>query len=174
MRDVPFLYEVTNTQDGYIFKVPAYYNKTSEMKYFKSVFHKAAVCVGCGVCESNCRYGVISFNDGLYIENCHHCMQCHNIENGCYLYDSIRLPKNGDTKMEGTNTFSNNAYKTEWLKYFFDTPEKFLANDGNLGSVQHETFIRTIDQLEKILSRGSNSYKKDYGLTDHLVRVNPA
>ena len=38
----------------------------------------------------------------------------------------------------------------------------------------HETFIRTIDQLEKILSRGSNSYKKDYGLTDHLVRVNPA
>ena len=142
LGDVPFSYEVTNTQDGYIVKVSAFYNKTSEMKYFKSVFHKAAVCVGCGVCESNCRYGAISFNNGLYIENCRHCMQCHNIENGCYLYDSIRLPKNGDNKMEGINTFSDHAPKTEWLKDFFDAPEEFLANDGILGSVQIVKFKR--------------------------------
>ena len=142
LGDVPFSYEVTNTQDGYVVKVSAYYNKTSEMKYFKSVFHKAAVCVGCGVCESNCRYGAISFNNGLYIENCRHCMQCHQIQSGCYLYDSARLSKEGCVTLGSLNTFADHAPKTEWLRDFFDTPEEFLANDGILGSVQIVKFKR--------------------------------
>ncbi len=123
-------------------KVHTQYDKTPAMKYFKSVFHKAAVCVGCGVCESNCRYSAISFKNGLHIENCRHCLECHKISNGCYIYDSARLPKNGDIKMEGINTFSDHAPKTEWLRDFFDEPEKFLETDGNLGSVQIVKFKR--------------------------------
>ena len=60
------------------------------MKIFKSVFHKTAACIGCGVFESNCRHGAISFRDGLHIDEkrCVHCLQCHDLNAGCLVFDS--------------------------------------------------------------------------------------
>ncbi len=64
-----FPYEVNVLEDkSVVAKVSAVYDKTPAMKTFKSIFHKTAACVGCGVCESNCRQGAISFKDGLHIE----------------------------------------------------------------------------------------------------------
>ncbi|MBR6012952.1 MAG: phosphoadenosine phosphosulfate reductase family protein [Selenomonadaceae bacterium] len=139
-----FPYEIYTSESEKIVtvKFKSVYDKTTEVKILKSVFHKAASCVNCGVCESNCRHGAISFKDGFHVEKkkCVHCLECHKINNGCYRYDSIRLPKMGGiSKVKGLNTFSNHAPKPEWLRDFFSNAEKFFINP-NLGSEQIRRF----------------------------------
>ena len=140
-----FPYEVqTDSETGAIVaKVNAFYNKTPALKNFKSVFHKVAACVGCGVCEANCHHGAISFKGGLHIDEkkCVHCLQCHDINNGCLVYESTRLSKEGGVTMKSLNTFANHAPKPEWIKNFFDAPKEFLTGN-NLGSMQIMRFKR--------------------------------
>ena len=145
LGEVPFPYEVNEAEDkSVVAKVKAVYDKTPAMKIFKSVFHKAAACVGCGVCESNCRHGAISFKDGLHIDEkkCVHCLQCHAIDLGCLVFDSGKLPiEGGNTKMQSLNTFLDHAPKPEWLRDFFSNPESFLENN-QLGVMQIAKFKR--------------------------------
>ena len=157
-----FPYEVSESEDKTIVaKVNIVYDRTSAMKIFKSVFHKVAACVNCGVCESNCKYGAISFKDGLRIDEkkCVHCLQCHNMTNGCYRYDSIRLPKTGGiSTVKGLNTFSNHAPKPEWLKDFFDNTNEFFEKN-NLGTEQIRRFkVFLIDSrlIEKKTLKATN------------------
>ena len=64
LGNIPFHYQVIETSLGYIVK----FDKKNLKEYpketgiFKKIFHKAAYCVGCRVCETNCRHGNISFN----------------------------------------------------------------------------------------------------------------
>ena len=142
LGEISFPYEVEESAAGLTVKFKEIYNKTPNAKNFKSVFHKAAACAGCGVCEANCQHGAISFKDGFHIDEkkCVHCLQCYNIENGCYCYDSIRLPKMGGfSTVKGLNTFSNHAPKPEWLKKFFDNIDTFFT-DNDLGSEQIRRF----------------------------------
>ncbi|MBR1645654.1 MAG: phosphoadenosine phosphosulfate reductase family protein [Selenomonadaceae bacterium] len=151
LGEVAFPYEVDVSEDGTVTaKVRAAYDKTPAMKNFKSVFHKAATCVNCGVCESNCRHGAISFNDGFHIDEkkCVHCLQCHAIEAACLVFDSGKLPVGGGTdKMQSLNTFSDHAPKLEWLKNFFDNPKSFLE-DNLLGVMQITRFRRFLYDAE--------------------------
>ncbi len=121
------------------------------MRLFKYVFHKVAACVNCGECEANCRYGAISFENGLHIDEkkCTHCKDCHSINLGCLLYESTRLAKNGDMNLKGLNTFSDHAPKPEWIKGFFDNPEVFLK-ENQLGSVQIVKFKRFLFDSELV------------------------
>ncbi len=66
-------------------------------KRLKEVFRKAACCIGCGVCQADCPYGYLRFNNGevLIDEKCHHCSQCHKVEKGCLIYKSLERPKGG-------------------------------------------------------------------------------
>ena len=148
-----FPYEVTESKDKTVIaKVNAFYDKTPAMKVFKFVFHKAATCVGCGVCESNCSHGAISFKDGLHIDEkkCVHCLQCHNIENGCYLYDSTRIAKEGaDVKLKGLNVFNTHAPKPEWVKFFFDKENDFFSLN-QMGAPQVRSFKHFLIDSELI------------------------
>ena len=144
LGEVAFSYDVETTDSGDVTaKVKAVYDRTTELKFFKSVFHKAAACVGCGVCESNCTRGAISFKDGLHIneKKCVHCLQCHDIDMGCLLFNSGRLPGEGGDKLQSLNTFSDHAPKTEWLKDFFANPNPFLEKNS-LGIMQNAKFRR--------------------------------
>ena len=47
LGDISFQYTVEEIKNGYIIKVPESVNKTTECKYFKQVFHKAAYCAEC-------------------------------------------------------------------------------------------------------------------------------
>ena len=167
LGELEFPYEVDVLEDKTVVaKVNAVYDKTSAMKNFKLVFHKAAACVGCGVCESNCRQGAISFKDGLHIDTkkCIHCHQCHDISNGCYRFDSTRLPYIGGNSMAtGLNTFSNHAPKPEWIKNFFDASTEFLA-DNNLGSEQIRRFKVFLTHAELI-------ERKTLAVTDFTVLI---
>ena len=127
-------------------------NKKSEIKILKSIFHKVASCINCGVCESNCRHGAISFKNGFRVDEkkCVHCLQCHDLNAGCLLFDSNKLPL-GDTinTMKSLNTFADHAPKVEWIKSFFYDPESFLEKN-NLGPVQITKFRRFLVDAELV------------------------
>lgn len=141
LGEISFPYTIENTKDGYVVKVPESVNKTTECKYFKQVFHKAAYCAECKACEANCRYGCLSFKNGLHIDNCKHCMQCHNIDGGCLLFHSRQLPLNGGKTMKknSINSFSDHAPKPEWVRDFFLNGNSFM-NDNTLGPMQIQKF----------------------------------
>ncbi|MBQ6296991.1 MAG: phosphoadenosine phosphosulfate reductase family protein [Selenomonadaceae bacterium] len=163
-----FPYEVSESEDKTIVaKVKAVYDKSPAMKVLKSVFHKVAACVDCGVCESNCRHGAISFKDGLHIDEkkCVHCLQCHSIENGCHLYDSTRTTKEGsDNKLKGLNVFNTHAPKMEWIKFFFDKGNDFFTLN-KMGEPQVKSFKHFLIDSELIDSKNLKISK-----TFHLVQ----
>lgn len=149
LGDISFEYDVEQTNNGYRILIRKEYDKTSECKLFKQVFHKAAYCVGCGVCVANCRNGCISFSDGLKINHCLHCKQCHDIDDGCLVYHSIQLPKNGGRVMKSINTFADHAPKNEWVQNFFEEGESFLS-DNTLGPMQISMFKRFLSDAKLI------------------------
>lgn len=149
LGDISFEYNVEQTNNGYRISLRKEYDKSSECKLFKQVFHKAAYCVGCGVCSANCRNGCISFEDGLQINNCLHCKQCHDIDDGCLAYHSLQLPKNGGRVMKSINTFADHAPKNEWIQSFFEDGESFLA-DNTLGPMQISMFRRFLSDAKLI------------------------
>ncbi len=111
-------------------------------KLFRQTFRKAAYCGACRVCEANCRYGCIKFvNNEVKIENCQHCQQCHEIDDGCLLFHSIRNPQGGGITMKSINSFTDHAPKREWLVAFFDLKEEFFYNHS-LGSAMFDFFRR--------------------------------
>ena len=151
-----FPYEVSESKDKTITaKVKVVYDKSPAMKVFKSVFHKAAACVGCGVCESNCQHGAISFKDGLHIDEkkCVHCLQCHNIESGCIRYNSTRFFISEEHIMKSINNFADHAPLSDWVKNFFSNPESFLE-DNQLGKKQFVYFKRFLFDSELVEKKG--------------------
>lgn len=124
-----FDYSIEEKKDGYVIicdntvikKYPA------EFKKFRQVFKKAAYCVGCKVCEANCRNGCISFNGSkLTITDCISCGQCHEISDGCLVYHSLRTSNTeGTMAKESINSFANHAPKIEWVQEFFDLRETY-------------------------------------------------
>ena len=130
-------------KDGYSVNMPERLLKDQPafIKKFKQTLKKAAHCVGCRVCESNCRNGCISFNGGLKIEGCLYCGQCHEIDNGCLVYHSLRLPQGGGKSMKSINSFANHAPKLDWVKDFFEKKSDFWTSN-NLGPNQVPMFKR--------------------------------
>ena len=115
--------------------------KTSLGKKLKQCFLKAAYCVECGECEANCRAGALSFKNGLHIENCIHCGQCHEIEKGCYRADSLKTATQERIDMKSINTFATHAPKPEWISDFFSRGSDFVPNNS-LGPMQITKFKR--------------------------------
>lgn len=139
LGDIPFEYECEEKKNGYQVKVKASVAKDfpKELKLFKQVFYKSAFCVGCKVCEVNCKNGCISFENGLKITDCLHCGMCHDIPNGCLVYNSIKKSK-GDGRMKkgSINSFANHAPKLDWVQEFFDVGDDFW--DANSLNPDHQ------------------------------------
>ncbi len=120
-------------------------------KLFRQVFRKAAYCVACGVCESNCRSACIRFENGLKITDCIQCHACHDIEGGCLVFHSLRHPQgDGKTKMS-INSFADHAPKPEWLRDFFQSPDTFLSVNtlGPMMIAMFRRFLRDAGLLTK-------------------------
>jgi phosphoadenosine phosphosulfate reductase len=110
-------------------------------KMLRQVFKKTAYCVGCKVCESNCSNGCINFENGkVQIENCLHCGECHQIKNGCLIYESMIIPKE-EKRVKAINCFDDHAPMTTWLESFFNDRDNFFASN-NLGPNQIRSFKR--------------------------------
>jgi len=141
-------FTVKNTETGYEALIPKRIlkDKPAFGKYFRQVFRKATYCIGCRVCETNCKNGCISFiNNSAKINNCIHCHECHNIDSGCLLFHSLRHPQGGGTSMsakkQSLNSFADHAPKTEWLKSFFSLKDDFFT-EHSLGPMMFDVFRR--------------------------------
>lgn len=143
---IPFDYDYVEIPDGFKIICSASVAKSypKEFKRFKQVFRKASHCVGCRVCETNCRNGCISFENGLQITDCLHCGQCHEIDDGCLVFHSIRKSSgDGSMKKESINSFANHAPKPNWVQEFFDLGNEYWEQDNNgLGKNQVPMFKR--------------------------------
>ncbi len=145
LGNVPFEYEYEALPNGYRITCSALVAKTypNEFKKFKQVFRKASHCVGCRVCETNCRNGCISFDGGLSITDCLHCGQCHDITDGCLLFHSVRgTSGDGIMKKESINSFANHAPKPNWVQEFFDVGDDYWESENGLGKNQVPMFKR--------------------------------
>lgn len=137
-------FELVDTPNGY-----TVYLKESIIKeypkfgkLFRQVFRKATYCGACRVCETNCHNGSIKFVDGqVKISNCIKCHQCHDIDDGCLLYHSVRHPQGGGKNMKSLNSFADHAPKREWLVSFFDLKEEFFT-EHTLGPMMYDMFRR--------------------------------
>lgn len=131
LGELPFDFSFEESEKGYIVTCDAALSKKypREVKKFKQVFHKAAYCNGCRVCETNCRHGCITFNHGLEINNCVHCGQCHEIDDGCLLFHSLRTSTGGTMKDKSINSFANHAPKVEWIREFFELRNDYWNNN---------------------------------------------
>lgn len=141
-KDIPF--QISNTQNGYRVLLEQKYviENPTFSKLFKQVFRKSAYCVGCRVCETNCRNGCIKFSNGrLSITNCVRCHQCHMIDSGCLLFHSVRHPQGGGKSMKSLNSFADHAPKSDWLVSFFELKELFFT-EHTLGPMMYDMFRR--------------------------------
>lgn len=144
LGEISFEYEYFERKNGYqiICNVEVVRKYAAEFKKFKQVFKKAAYCVGCKVCETNCRNGCISFDGKLNIIDCIGCGQCHEIDDGCLVYHSLRVPTGEGTMIkESINSFANHAPKIEWVQEFFDLREEFW-NENTLNKKNQEPKLK--------------------------------
>lgn len=134
--DLPFQYEFKEKKNGYFITCDASITKSypQDTRKFRQVFKKASYCIGCKVCETNCRNGRIRFVNGkVHITDCVNCGMCHDIDDGCLAYHSLR-PATGEGTMrkESLNSFANHAPKPEWVHDFFDLGNDYWNSDNGL------------------------------------------
>ncbi len=144
INNEPIKFSIKNTKNGYVVRIPdtIFKEKPLLRKLIRKVFRKAAYCKGCRVCESNCKYGCISFTNGkVKIRNCVRCHQCLEIDSGCLIFHSLRHPQGGGNTMKSLNSFADHAPKTEWLRSFFELKEAFFT-EHTLGPMMYDMFRR--------------------------------
>lgn len=167
---LPFEYDYVEIPGGFkiICSASVAKNYPKEFKRFKQVFRKASHCVGCRVCETNCRNGCISFENGLQVTDCLHCGQCHEIDDGCLVFHSIRkLSGDGSMKKESINSFANHAPKPNWVQEFFDLGNEYWEQDNNgLGKNQIPMFKRFLRECGVIDAKNATT-----SLYDTVVKL---
>ena len=139
-----YSFVVEENPRGYVVSIDEAISKTNPkfIKLFRQVFRKTTYCVGCQVCETNCKHGSIKFIDGkLSITDCIHCYQCHDIDSGCLLFHSLRHPQGGGKSMKSLNSFADHAPKRDWLVSFFELKEDFFT-EHTLGPMMYDMFRR--------------------------------
>ena len=138
-----FDYSARRTSTGVAIsvKAEAFKKNPSAGKFFRQALRKAAYCVGCRVCETNCKAGHLKFVDGkVTITDCIRCHECHDIPGGCHVYNSLKIPQ-GEKKMKTINCFDDHAPKRDWLVSFFDLQDSFFT-EHSLGPNMFTHFKR--------------------------------
>lgn len=100
----------------------------------KTVFRKAAYCIGCHVCEANCPNGFISMRDGKVSisDKCVKCKKCHEVFHGCLVANSLKLPK-GVSKMGSIDRYGNIGIEYSWVVDYFQKRDSFWE-ENELGT----------------------------------------
>lgn len=104
------------------------------MSLFRSVIIKSVYCISCGVCAANCSTGCIDMKNGIKIsDSCIHCYQCHDIQEHCLRYNSIRNKIGGEKKMKGLDRYFSFGIRKNWMDLYFQDKgaEEFWLTDGH-------------------------------------------
>lgn len=109
-------------------------NDVRFMSLMRSVIVKTLYCIGCGVCEAECKNHCIDMSNGIKIsDNCVHCHKCHDIHEHCLRYNSIRNKISKGHKMTGLDRYFSFGSRAQWLEIFckYDCGAEFWMNDGD-------------------------------------------
>lgn len=157
--DQAYRFSCRTGKKGYVVRLDKKSAKDNPLfgKLFRYTFRKAAYCLECKACQAICKFGCISFDNGLKIENCRHCFECHSMNAGCWAYDSLKIPQGEEKKMKSINCFSNHAPKTEWFSDFFEQLQGYLV-ENSLGPVQKTKFKRFLKDSELILKQDVTAF----------------
>ncbi len=155
-------FSLRETDGEIVVKIPetALKERPAFSKQFRQVFRKAAYCVGCDVCASNCHQGAIRFVDNkIQITDCIGCRECHEIDSGCLLFHSLRHPQGGGVSVKKTslNSFADHAPQIEWLQSFFALENKFFT-EHSLGPNQFSMFGRFLRDSELCAKKEFTSF----------------
>ena len=144
------------------------------IKMLKNVFRKSACCIGCRECEADCHNGVLKFVNGQVVisADCLHCSQCHKVEKGCLVFNSIDMPKGGSKmgKTQSLNCFSHHAPKIDWLQQYFEYKNEF-KDRNTLGSQMFNFFKRFLKDAGLLNDSGFSRFAEiidDIGLDEQL------
>ena len=142
---------ITETGSGAVFEMAEKDVKAHPTagKIIRQSLKKAAYCVGCRVCETNCKNGRIRFDNGrITITDCVQCHECHDIPGGCHAYNSLKMPQ-GEKKMRTINCFDDHAPKRDWLVSFFELQDEFFT-EHTLGPNMFTHFKRFLRDAQLI------------------------
>ena len=130
--------DISETDDG-LSAVVYIGSNTQKDIYFmstlKTVFRKAAYCIGCRVCEANCPHGFIAMKNGKVTidDRCVKCKKCHDVFHGCLVANSLRLPK-GEKKMGSIDRYGNMGVELDWVREYFKLKDEFWTSPHSLGT----------------------------------------
>ena len=163
----PIVISENNGETKFTLKVGNTKSEILLKKAFKIVLRKAAYCIGCQVCEANCPYGCISMKSGnIHIsEKCIHCRKCHEIDNGCLVASSNKVPKKINN-MGSINRYGNMGVEFDWIRQYFNLKDeekpKLLGPESNLGS-------KMVRNLSYFLNDSGITVKKQFSPFGYLI-----
>lgn len=116
------------------------------LKNIRKILRKCHYCVGCKVCEANCKFGNLSFDERGNVsikDTCKHCGQCLDIDTGCFVYKSLWLSKGlgNMNKSKSLDCYAAHAPKIEWFQQYVKLGERFKT-EHTLGNNQIPMFNR--------------------------------
>lgn len=103
-------------------------DKTTQ-KFVRTSICKALGCVGCQACESECPTGALSFTPRVHVDTakCVHCMRCHETNDGCMRYFSLRYAGGTTMNISGINKYMTFGLKKEWINTLIQEREAFRS-----------------------------------------------
>ena len=133
------LYQITVTRNtgSLIFSLPNCGKSKEDVRLFslfRSAIVKTLYCIGCGVCEAECKYSCIKMANGIEVgDNCVHCHSCHDIHEHCLRYNSIRNKISEGKKMAGLDRYFSFGTRAQWLEVFcnYNGGAEFWESDGD-------------------------------------------
>lgn len=140
---------ITDLGNGYIqAKIP---NESTAsnilfLRKVRNVFHKCHYCVGCKVCEANCKFGNIHFNERGIVsisDSCVKCGLCLDLDTGCYAYKSLWLSKGlgNMNRSKSLDCYAAHGPKIEWFQQYVKLGVRFMS-ENTLGNNQVPAFNR--------------------------------
>lgn len=107
----------------------------------RRVAYKAAYCIRCGACESECPTGALNGKNKITIdvELCTHCQSCINhSQKGCIVAKSLHpkdIDKMSRKSIKGVDRYKTFGMRREWLKTFLLKGDTW-ALDSGMGNKQ--------------------------------------
>ena len=165
-----YLFSVKEFDNGYEVSIDNALSKKDPLfiKLFKNVFRKSAYCILCQECQADCHQGALTMDDGILqiSDICLHCSDCHKVNKGCLVFQSLELPKGSSimSKDISLNRYSHHAPKIDWFRQYFEFKNEF-DQKHSLGSQMYSFFKRFLRDADLLDKDGFSSFA---GIIDNL------